>query len=49
MKPSHFSKDIQEVHYIGIKQLIKNKSSLDRPKDLDDLKYLKKRIDSDEP
>lgn len=35
------------VCYIGIKQLIKNKSALDRPKDLDDLKYLKKRFNPD--
>ena len=37
------------VYYIGIKQLIKNKSSLERPKDLEDLKYLKKRIEIDLP
>jgi hypothetical protein len=37
------------VYYIGIKQLIKNKSSLDRPKDLDDLKYLRKRTEYNEP
>ncbi len=35
------------IYYIGINQLVKNKSSLDRPKDLDDLKYLRKRIDMD--
>ena len=35
------------IYYIGIKQLIKNKSSLERPKDLEDLKYLKKRIEID--
>ena len=35
------------VYYIGIQQLIKNKSSLNRPKDLEDLKYLKRRIDTD--
>lgn len=38
---------IISVYYIGIKQLIRNKSSLDRPKDLDDLKYLIKRIESE--
>jgi hypothetical protein len=35
------------VYFIGIRQLVKNKASLDRPKDLDDLKYLRKRIEID--
>ncbi len=30
------------IYYIGIKQLIQNKASLKRPKDLEDLKYLEK-------
>jgi len=33
------------VHFIGIQDLIKNKSSLDRPKDMDDLIYLRKRVE----
>jgi hypothetical protein len=35
------------VYFIGIKQLIRNKASLDRPKDMDDLKYLKKRMEKE--
>jgi predicted nucleotidyltransferase len=31
------------IYFIGLYQLIKNKESLERPKDLEDLKYLKKR------
>jgi hypothetical protein len=31
------------VYFIGLNQLIKNKESLERPKDMEDLKYLKKR------
>jgi len=31
------------VYFIGLNQLIKNKKSLERPKDMEDLKYLKKR------
>ncbi|MBN2059427.1 MAG: hypothetical protein JW882_03325 [Deltaproteobacteria bacterium] len=31
------------IYFIGLDQLIKNKESLERPKDVDDLKYLKKR------
>ena len=48
MKPSHFSKDTQEsektipIFIIGLEQLIKNKESIKRPKDLEDLKYLLK-------
>ena len=34
------------VYFIGIKQLIMNKASLNRPKDLEDLKYLRKMIES---
>jgi len=30
------------IYFIGLDDLIKNKESLDRPKDLEDLKYLKK-------
>jgi len=30
------------IYYIGIKELIKNKSTMMRPKDQEDLKYLKK-------
>jgi predicted nucleotidyltransferase len=30
------------VHFIGLDQLIRNKEALDRPKDLEDLKYLKR-------
>ena len=33
------------VHYIGLAELIKNKESLKRNKDLEDLKYLKKISD----
>ena len=31
------------VYFIGLDQLIKNKGSLERPKDIEDLKYLRKR------
>jgi hypothetical protein len=31
------------IYFIGLNQLIKNKEGLERPKDMDDLKYLKKR------
>jgi len=31
------------IYFIGLNQLIKNKESLKRPKDMEDLKYLKKR------
>jgi len=31
------------VYFIGLNQLIKNKESLDRPKDMEDLKYLKRK------
>ena len=31
------------VHFIGLEQLIKNKEALERPKDIEDLKYLKKQ------
>lgn len=37
MKSSHFSKDIQEC--------LINKEALERPKDLEDLKYLKKAME----
>ena len=37
------------VYFIGIEQLIKNKESLERPKDLEDLKYLRKRRDMNKP
>ena len=43
----NYNDQIITVYYIGIRQLIKNKASLERPKDLDDLKYLKKRIERD--
>lgn len=33
------------VYFIGIEQLIRNKASLNRPKDLEDLKYLRKRME----
>jgi hypothetical protein len=32
------------LYFIGLKQLIKNKKALDRPKDAEDLKYLKRKI-----
>jgi len=35
------------VYFIGIRQLVKNKASLDRPKDLEDLKFLRKRLEKD--
>jgi predicted nucleotidyltransferase len=31
------------IYFIGLNQLIQNKESLERPKDMEDLKYLKKR------
>lgn len=31
-----------KIYYIGLKDLIKNKNALKRPKDLEDLKYLNK-------
>lgn len=33
------------VYFIGIEQLVKNKASLERPKDLEDLKYLRKKME----
>ena len=42
-----FNKQVISVYFIGIKQLIRNKASLNRPKDLDDLKYLRKRMEID--
>jgi hypothetical protein len=33
------------VYFIGIEELIMNKASLDRPKDMDDLVYLRKRVE----
>ncbi len=33
-----------KVYYIGLNELIKNKEALTRPKDLEDLKYLKTKI-----
>ena len=38
---------VVSVYFIGIRQLIRNKASLERPKDLDDLKYLRKRMEMD--
>jgi hypothetical protein len=35
------------VYFIGIRQLVKNKASLDRPKDQEDLKYLRKKMEID--
>ncbi|MBN1848015.1 MAG: nucleotidyltransferase [Deltaproteobacteria bacterium] len=32
------------IFFIGIEQLVMNKASLNRPKDLEDLKYLKKKL-----
>ena len=37
------------VYFIGIEQLIKNKASLERPKDLEDLKYLRRRLEMKKP
>jgi hypothetical protein len=34
------------IHFIGILDLIMNKASLDRPKDMDDLIYLRKRVEA---
>ncbi|MEJ5351538.1 MAG: DUF6036 family nucleotidyltransferase [Melioribacteraceae bacterium] len=31
-----------EIYYIGLKELIKNKKAMGRPKDIDDLQYLQK-------
>jgi len=31
-----------KIYYIGLDELIKNKEALRRPKDLEDLKYLRK-------
>jgi len=36
------SGEIISVKFIGREQLIKNKEAIQRPKDLDDLKYLRK-------
>jgi hypothetical protein len=33
------------VYIIGIKELIMNKASIERPKDMDDLVYLRKRVE----
>lgn len=35
-----------KINYIGLKELIKNKNALKRPKDIDDLKYLQKLLDN---
>jgi len=42
-----FNEQKISVYFIGIRQLIRNKASLGRPKDLDDLKYLRKRMEID--
>ena len=34
--------DVREAHRIGLDQLIANKEAIGRPKDLEDLKYLRK-------
>jgi hypothetical protein len=34
--------DVKKAHLIGLDQLITNKEAIKRPKDLEDLKYLKK-------
>lgn len=34
-----------EIYYIGLKELIKNKKAMSRPKDIDDLQYLQKLSD----
>ena len=31
-----------QIHFIGISQLIENKERVGRPKDLDDLRFLRK-------
>ena len=36
------------VYFLGLDQLIKNKEALERPKDLEDLKYLKKAMEKKE-
>jgi predicted nucleotidyltransferase len=33
------------VYYIGLEQLVMNKASLNRPKDMEDLKYLRKKLE----
>ena len=33
------------IYFIGIEQLVMNKASLNRPKDLEDLKYLRKKLE----
>ncbi len=37
-------KQVIEIFYIGLNELIQNKEILKRPKDLEDLKYLKSQI-----
>ena len=34
--------DVREAHFIGLDQLITNKKAIKRPKDPEDLRYLKK-------
>jgi predicted nucleotidyltransferase len=36
---------IISVYFIGLHQLIQNKESLERPKDLEDLKYLRRKLE----
>lgn len=38
------NKNTIPIYYIGLYELIKNKKALKRPKDIEDLKYLKKKI-----
>jgi len=37
-------KEFIEIYYIGLNELIKNKKALKRPRDLEDLRYLKTQI-----
>lgn len=37
--------EIITIYFIGIEQLVINKASLNRPKDLEDLKYLRKKLE----
>jgi hypothetical protein len=39
---SSHTPDVREAHLLGLDKLITNKETIKRPKDLEDLKYLKK-------
>ncbi|MEW6606213.1 MAG: DUF6036 family nucleotidyltransferase [bacterium] len=38
-----FNKNMIPIYYIGLDELIKNKKAVNRPKDMEDLKYLERR------